>query len=237
MSIISSGLFNKNDFISIIKFSNYNVYYNSNREYEPKYYTLITLLHEFCTESLDYGNNGIWKLKITSIDIDTFNKHFIGAWGNRSNNYSDFVLIDYILNAIKYIQDNRQISLTCNESIKYLSDFVEFVFNNSNPWPTLIYFSKFVSTFLPDLAIPFDTASLSKIAREYKINGDTKDLIDYINIHSNLKKDLLGFLKTYSMTIADLKELDDNSLIGKKQLFKLNQTPLNRPIDKIYYSV
>lgn len=237
MSIISSGFFNKYDLISIIKFSNYNAYYNSNREYEPKYYSLITLLHEFCIKSLDYENNGIWKLKIKSIDIDTFNEYFIGAWGNRSNNYSDFVSINYISNAIKYIQNEQQISLTCNESIEYLSNFIKFVFKNQNPWPTLIYFSKFVSTFLPDLAIPFDTASLSKIAREYRINGDARNLSDYIKIHANLKKDILGFLKTNSMTIVDLKELDDNTLIGRKHLFKLHQTPLNRPIDKIYYSV
>ena len=88
MSIFSSGLFSKNDFVSIIKFSNYNVNYNSNRDYENNYFSLITRLHEFRTENLNYGNNGIWRLKVAQIDITTFNSFFIGAWGNRSNNYS-----------------------------------------------------------------------------------------------------------------------------------------------------
>jgi len=237
MSIFSSGLFSKNDFVSIIKFSNYNVNYNSNRDYENNYFSLITRLHEFRTENLNYGNKGIWRLKVAQIDITTFNSFFIGAWGNRSNNYSEFMKQDYIDRAIKYIEGKGQKTLTCDDSIGYLSDFVEFVFCKSNPWPTLIYFSKFVSTFLPDIAIPFDTASLSKVAREYRISRNTKELADYINIHSNLRKDVLEFLNHNSMCVEDLKMLDDSTLIGRKHLFKSNQTPLNRPIDKIYYSV
>lgn len=236
MSVLSSGYFNKNDLISLIKYSNYNVFYNSNRNYEKKYYSLITHLHDFSYRNL-CNNNGLWKLKISSIDIHSFNNYFIQAWGNRSNNYSDNITIDYISNTIDYIQKNDQLSLTCSNSIDYLSDFIHVVFNNKNPWPTLIYFSKFISTFLPDLAIPFDTVSLNKIAREYNFSGDTKKIKDYIAIHQKLKTDIIHFLNKNSITVVDLKKFDDFSLINQKQLFKLDQTPLNRPIDKIYYSV
>jgi hypothetical protein len=237
MSTLSSGFFNKHDITSIIKLSNYNVFYNSRRNYENKYYSLINLLHEFKEDNLDCGNNGLWKLKISAISINSFNNYFIGAWGNRSNFFSDNISIDHINNSIDYIKKTNQVSLICPNSIEYLSDFIKNVFNNKNPWPTLIYFSKFISTFLPDLAIPFDTASLNKIARDYRISGDTKKISDYVSIHNKLKKDLISFLNNNNITVVNFKELDDFTLLKQKTLFSLNQTPLNRPIDKIYYSV
>jgi hypothetical protein len=239
MSILSSGFYNKSDLKAIIKFSNYNVFYNSDRNYESNYYSLVNLLHEFKPVYLNHDNNGFWVLKISSINIDSFNNYFIHAWGDRSNHYKKHISIDIISNAIKYIKINKQLSLICSNSIEYLKNFIKEVFNNQNPWPTLIYFSKFISTFLPDLGIPFDTASLKKIARDYKIkiNGNTYNVDNYISIHSGIKKDIIDFLNNNSMSVVDLKKLDDFSLIKQKQIFVLNQTPLNRPIDKIYYSV
>ncbi len=56
-------------------------------------------------------------------------------------------------------------------------------------------------------------------------------------MHKMIKNDLISFLNRNNMSAIELKNLDNYQLVNQKQLFDLNHVPLNRPIDKIFYSV
>ena len=108
--------------------------------------------------------------------------------------------------------------------------------------------SKYCSTFLPDLAIPVDTKSLPDIMTDNRISAALYLPAHYIDLHTEIKKNLAVFLTNNNAAAPDFKILDDYSPINPKKVslkninhgknfFKLQETPLTRPIDKIYYSV
>jgi hypothetical protein len=253
----TNGIFTPDDLKVLIKRSNYFV---SSTQYEDNYYEMITRLHKFETcDNVEFDtkfcNNGLWKLNIDNkIPITDFIEMFVKAWGGRNKNFT--ILINHIknsdiINKVYDFIDKTPVTLLHSAYMDYMHAFVEYIFPTYPVIPggnftSLVYISKFCSTFLPDLCIPVDTASLNTLAGEYKIRlyKQEGNIAIYYKIHEYIRNDLLKLLEyQLSSNVVAFKLIDTfgsmwrDSSVTEVKYFDPCQIPLNRPIDKIYYSV